>query len=179
MTLAVLRLNFCQVYLQDVGRPNQNSILGALQAAAEAHETVILASLWAIVLHHLREGLLGFDGVPFGLLTPVSRVGFGGQPFDRDFWTTGMSNLKSRIRNRRHTALWLSTISLAAFSYAVGPAFAIAIIPRLTWRFRRDLHLIDANGTNAGTFLTCFPAICKLALAEELDRRESNRSKLL
>lgn len=62
VTFGVLSLSFRTVFWQ-APAPNMNSILNALQFAAKLHETLILMSLSAIVLHRTRYDLLGPRGV--------------------------------------------------------------------------------------------------------------------
>ena len=69
VTIAIISLNARGVYWQDLGLPNQNAKLQALQYAANAHEMIMAASLIAIVVYQIRSDLSGPKGVPLAFLT--------------------------------------------------------------------------------------------------------------
>ena len=61
VTITILCLNAIGVYWQDLGHPNQNTILQALQYAAKAHEVAMATFLTAIVSKYEVKSSLDFS----------------------------------------------------------------------------------------------------------------------
>ena len=132
IAITILILNALEVYWQDLGRPNQSTILQALQYAAKAHEVTMAASLTAIVVHQIQYDLSGSNGVPLGFMT----AGF--QLSDPLFLCTkkyfgavwAPAHSKGPWRSSALTYLVLLGFLLTLI---VGPSSAVAMIPRLDW----------------------------------------------
>lgn len=97
--------------------------LNALQFAAKIHEILIVGSLAAILMHHIRNRLLGHRGIPLGLLG----AGFQTSSVEYLFSSSLWSNVTTNWR-------FTSVIALSiVFANAVGPSSAILMIPTLNW----------------------------------------------
>lgn len=133
VSLGVLSLSWCEVYWADTGRYNDfNTTLGALQFAAKAHETLIFASISAILLHTVRRGLMG-EGVALGLLNFAYSFRLGDLLRSR-FWVSMRRQIS--VASSGSSLSWnlpfliVVTILLTA---TIGPSSAIVIIPKLDW----------------------------------------------
>ena len=131
-TITILILNARGVYWQDLGRPNQNTILQALQYAAKAHELTMAASLTAIVVHQIQYDLSSSKGVSLGFLTAGFRLSDPLYICTREFLGGAMARVHSRGMSR-FTALTYLLVLGVALTLVVGPSSAIAMIPRLNW----------------------------------------------
>ena len=141
-TIIILILNARGVYWQDLGRPNQNTILQVLQYAAKAHELTMAASLTAIVVHQIQYDLSNSKGVSLGFLTAGFQLS---DPFylcKREFLGGAMARVRSRGMSRFSTLTYLLILGVA-LTLVVGPSSAIAMIPRLHWW---DVSKMDAFG---------------------------------
>ncbi|KAF4421175.1 hypothetical protein F53441_14366 [Fusarium austroafricanum] len=105
--------------------------MAALQFAAKAQESLILISLTDVLLHRIRYGLLGRNGVPLGFLLSPFNIGFSLRYLvSREFWSPTVNPTGKRFFNVSTAAMILlfSLLGLAA-----GPSAAIAMIPRYDW----------------------------------------------
>lgn len=115
------------------------NVLNALQFAAKIHETLMVASLVTILLHHIRHRLLSPDnrGLPLGLITSPFRLLDIIYLCSREFWAT-LRNLGSLHTSEIITiVLHLFLFILAA---VLGPASAISMLPRLgEWELAKSI----------------------------------------
>ena len=132
VTIAILCLNALKVYWQDLGSPNQNAVLQALQYAAKAQEIMMATSLTAIVVHRTQHDLFTSQGVPLGLITACYQLGDPLSCCKKEFF----GGLKARLRSTD----WSHSFPLPfllifgfALTSILGPSSAVAIIPRLDW----------------------------------------------
>ncbi|KAJ2969895.1 hypothetical protein NUW58_g9862 [Xylaria curta] len=116
------------LYLKNVSFNPTADQLGALLVAAKAHETLIIASLSNIVLYHIRRGLLGPQGIPFGFLTAPFQLMSPLYLFTSEFWSCAHSiNMYSAL-------LALLVVVSFALATLAGASSSIIIIPKLGWR---------------------------------------------
>ena len=141
-TIIILILNARGVYWQDLGRPNQNTILQVLQYAAKAHELTMAASLTAIVVHQIQYDLSNSKGVSLGFLTAGFRLSDPLYVCKKEFLGGAMARVHSRGMSRFSTLTYLLVLGVA-LTLVVGPSSAIAMIPRLHWW---DVSKMDAFG---------------------------------
>ncbi|EXL39963.1 hypothetical protein FOCG_17465 [Fusarium oxysporum f. sp. radicis-lycopersici 26381] len=105
--------------------------MAALQFAAKAQESLILMSLTDILLHRIRYGLLGRNGVPLGFLLSPFNVSFSLRYLvSQEFWAPAVNPTGKRLFNAI-TAAMIFLFSLLGL--AAGPSAAIAMIPRYDW----------------------------------------------
>ena len=132
VTIVILYLNIGGIYWQDLGYPNQNSILQALQYAAKAHEVMIIASLTSMIVYRIQHDLSSATGVPFGFLTAGAVFDSPSFTFSRAFLggTAASWSLKGASR-----LFPLSILLMLCFALTLvaGPSSAVAMIPRLKW----------------------------------------------
>ncbi|KAF2967564.1 hypothetical protein GQX73_g5965 [Xylaria multiplex] len=116
------------LYLRYVSWSPTADQLGVLLVVAKIHETLIIASLFNIVIYHIRRGLLGHRGIPYGFLTAPFQLTSPFYLFTSEFW----SCLHSA---NMHTAL-LALLVIVSFILAAlaGASSGIIIIPKLGWR---------------------------------------------
>ena len=131
-TLTILVLNARGVYWQDLGRPNQNTILQFLQYAAKAHELTMTASLTAIVVHQIHYDLSSPKGVSLGFLTAGFRLSNPAFVCTKEFFGGAMARVHAKGMSR-FSALTYVLVLGVALTLVVGPSSAIAMIPRLHW----------------------------------------------
>ena len=141
-TITILILNARGVYWQDLGRPNQNTILQVLQYAAKAHELTMAASLTAIVVHQIQYDLSNSKGVSLGFLTAGFRLSDPSYVCTREFLGGAMARVHSRGMSRFSALTYLLVLGVA-LTLVVGPSSAIAMIPRLNWW---EVSKMDAFG---------------------------------
>lgn len=138
----VINFTLIGLYLRRVSwtppLPTTN-VLNALQFAAKVHETIMVASLATILLHHIRYRLLstGQRGVPLGMMTSPFRLLDITYLWSREFLAT--------LRNpRRLRPLEVITIIIHVFLFTLaavlGPASAISMLPRLgEWELAKTI----------------------------------------
>ena len=142
VTITILTLNALGVYWQDLGRPNQNTVLQLLQYAAKAHELAMAASLTAIVVHQIQHDLRGSKGVPLGFLTAGFRLSDPLFILTKEFF--GGATAPGRSKGVfRASALAYFLVLGVALTLVMGPSSAIAMIPRLEWW---EVSKMDAFG---------------------------------
>ena len=147
ISFSILQLSFRHVYWRGTERPDSgyltrwsiNQVLNILQIVAKAHEILIVLSLSHLVLHYLRKQLLSSDGIVFGLLSSAYQVTLGSAPFSRGFWYACRRCMYKETFNWRTLGLISLLILVTALGLTVGPASAIAVIPRLQWWYYQDL----------------------------------------
>ncbi|KAI0864093.1 hypothetical protein F4860DRAFT_467034 [Xylaria cubensis] len=102
--------------------------LGALLIAAKVHEALIITSLFDIAMYHIRRGLLGHRGIPYGFLPAPFQLTSPLYLFTPEFWSCLRStNLHSGLL----ALLLVLSVVLAALA---GASSGIIIIPKLGWR---------------------------------------------
>ena len=131
-TITILILNARGVYWQDLGRPNQNTILQFLQYAAKAHELTMTASLTAIVVHQIHYDLSSPKGVSLGFLTAGFRLSNPAFVCTKEFFGGAMARVHAKGMSRFSALTYLLVLGVA-LTLVVGPSSAIAMIPRLHW----------------------------------------------
>ena len=131
-TIAILCLNIYNLYFQDLGRPNQSTILQAFQYAAKAHELLMVASLASIVLHRIQYNLSISKGVPFGFLSASYQLSDPLFIFGKGFYGGATAHTPSKGLARFLPLGFLLSICFI-LTAIVGPSSAIVMIPRLDW----------------------------------------------
>lgn len=103
------------------------NILNTLQFAAKVHETLMIASLASILLHHIRYKLLSSSqGVPLGLATSPFRL------LDLTYlWSQEFSAAWSSEQGIRIVVSVVFHVYLFVLAAILGPASAISMLPRL------------------------------------------------
>lgn len=115
------------------------NVLNALQFAAKVHETLMIASLVTILLHHIRYRLLspGQCGLPLGLITSPFRL------LDVTFlWSREFLATLRNLRSLRTSEVITIVIHLFMFTLAavMGPASAISMLPRMgEWELAKTI----------------------------------------
>lgn len=128
-SVAVVGVNFGTVYGwdQETRFLPDSQVVNLLQFAAKLHEILIVVSLTAIVMHHIRKRLVSSKGISFGLLSggyQVSSLEFlVSRGFRGAFFKDG--------------ALILTLAAAILLGNVVGPSSAIVLIPRLNWWYVR------------------------------------------
>lgn len=115
------------------------NISNALQFAAKLHETLMIASLVSVLLHHIRYKLLSSDGygLPLGLITSPFRLLDISYLWSRDFSAACRSVKGFRLSEFITIIIHLFLFILAA---VVGPASAISVLPRLgEWQVAKTI----------------------------------------
>ncbi|KAG7406293.1 hypothetical protein Forpe1208_v014510 [Fusarium oxysporum f. sp. rapae] len=103
----------------------------ALQFAAKAHESLILISLTDILLHRIRYGLLGRNGVPLGFLSSPFNISFSVRYLiSQEFWSPALNPTAKRLFTTVTAAM---VLLFALLGLAAGPSSAIAMIPLYDW----------------------------------------------
>ena len=144
LSLGILQLSFRNVYWRGTSTGTYdspysiNEVLNILQIVAKTHELLIIASLSHLVLYYLRQQL-STNGLSFGLFTSTYQVTVGSHPFSHGFWQTCKSLIRRKTFQWRALILVLLIVAVALFGIVVGPASAIAVIPRLDWWHYHDL----------------------------------------
>ncbi|KAK0631533.1 hypothetical protein B0T14DRAFT_559322 [Immersiella caudata] len=142
----VVTLGLLSVYVLRISWGVGNDGLGALLFAAKVHETLIIGSLFHILFYHIRRGLLGPDGIPFGFLTAAFQL-------SSPFYLINSSFLAPLLRYRPVTfsSSVLTTVLVVTFTVAAlaGASSGIVMIPRLDW-WEIDLHKVNDSLTVGG-----------------------------
>ncbi|KAI4217429.1 MAG: hypothetical protein LQ351_000024 [Letrouitia transgressa] len=128
-TVAVLRLNWKNVYFADITLPNVNSILNAFQFVARLHEVIVSASLLAILLYHLRYELCASAGLPLSYLAAPFQLSTLQPILEKSFW----SALAAKDETRRTYWFGVSILVATILTALVGPSSAILLLPQLKW----------------------------------------------
>ncbi|CAG9982509.1 unnamed protein product [Clonostachys byssicola] len=133
-SIAVTISLFC-LYLREVTwkPPGPGSeVLGILQFAAKAHEGLIVVSLSDILLHRVRWGLLGQEGVPLGFLSSAHHLP---APllylFSWEFWGTVVYPVNNKVS---HFISVAAIIILTLIGIGAAPTSAVTMIPREVWQ---------------------------------------------
>ncbi|EMT68722.1 hypothetical protein NOF04DRAFT_4890 [Fusarium oxysporum II5] len=128
--------------------------MAALQFAAKAQESLILISLTDVLLHRIRYGLLGRNGVPLGFLLSPFNIGFSLRYLaSREFWSPAVNPTGKRFFNAI-TAAMIFLFSLLGL--AAGPSAAIAMIPRYNWWQLPDVSAEDRPVVEPNPYLRKF-----------------------
>lgn len=134
-TIGIIQLTFRNVFWFD-NDPNSdkvhwkslnislNELLNGLQFIAKIHEILLVGSLGAMVMHRVRNRLLGKRGLPFGMMTAGYSVGSAEYLLNPAFWS-GF--------NKKFMTLSLLIMSFTILANTFGPASAIALVPSLDW----------------------------------------------
>lgn len=134
LIIHVLRLSF------DLG----NDVLASLLFASKVHEGLIIASLFQMLYYHLRKGLLGPEGVPFGYLTSAFQL-------SSPFYLASSSFLAPLVRYQPVTLSSLVLTFLLIFTFLLaalaGASSGVVTLPRLGW------WEINLDRVNASAFL--------------------------
>lgn len=103
------------------------NILNTLQFAAKVHETLMIASLTSVLLHHIQHRLLSSPhGVPLGLVTSPFRL------LDLTYlWSQEFSAASSSEKGIHRVISIVVHVYLFVLAAILGPASAISMLPRL------------------------------------------------
>lgn len=106
------------------------NVLNALQFAAKIHETLMIASLVNVLLHHVRYRLLcsGHRGLPLGIITSPFRLLDITYLWSREFVSSIRAPGGFCVSE---TITIIIHVFLFALAAVLGPASAIIMIPRL------------------------------------------------
>ncbi|MCJ1379418.1 hypothetical protein MMC17_002519 [Xylographa soralifera] len=126
----LLQLNFRGVYFSDTNSPFLSTKLEALQFAAKIQESLLYASLTAVVLSGLRLEVCN-AGLSLGSLVSTYQFTQLGSLFSSAFWGGIFGRSKSSSLRRFLFSIALGSAALLAA--LAGPLSAIAIIPTLGW----------------------------------------------
>ena len=113
---------------------------------AKFHEILLTASLSAIVLQRIRNDIIHTTGIPLGFLSSGYQLNSFSYLFSKEF----LGGLIKGFRTQQQS--WLPLYILVPFCFVltavVGPASAIALLPKLNWWPVHD----PLNGTYISTF---------------------------
>ena len=125
VTSAFLGLTISKFYWT----PGANE-LGGLLFAAKVHESLIIASLFHVVYYHIRRGLLGSRGIPFGYLTSAFQLN---SPFY--LFSSGFAAPFIRYSPATSHSIGLAALLFGAFLLAAlaGASSGIVMLPKLGW----------------------------------------------
>ncbi|KAH7111133.1 hypothetical protein B0J11DRAFT_619970 [Dendryphion nanum] len=134
-TIAIVQLTFRDVFWFDNDPDSDavhwngpkislNELLNLLQFAAKIHEILLVGSLGAMVMHRVRNRLIGKRGLPFGMVTAGYSVGSAEYLISPAFWS-GFQ--------RKFMTLSVLILSYTVLANTFGPASAIALVPSLDW----------------------------------------------
>lgn len=103
------------------------NILNTLQFAAKVHETLMIASLASVLLHHIRHRLLSSShGIPLGILTSPFRL------LDMTYlWSQEFLAACSSEKGIDRVISIVIHVYLFVLAAILGPASAISMLPRL------------------------------------------------
>jgi hypothetical protein len=104
-----------------------NSAYTALQYVAKLHEMLMQASIAALVLGYIRQGLIGSSCLPFGALLAVSQVEKTSTIFSLEFWGAVTAPF---LNTRRKIVLFVFVVANVLLAASVGPSSAILMQPR-------------------------------------------------
>ncbi|KAK4443166.1 hypothetical protein QBC34DRAFT_417512 [Podospora aff. communis PSN243] len=134
-------LGLLSVYVLHISWDPGNDVLGTLLFAAKVHETAIIASLFHILYYHIRRGLLGPDGVPFGFLTAAFQLSSPFYLFNSSFIAPLLRYRPATVSSVVLAVLMVMTFLLAALA---GASSGVVILPRFDWW---TIELSKVNGT--------------------------------
>lgn len=129
------------------------NVLNALQFAAKVHETLMVASLVTIMLHHIRYRLLSPDprGLPLGLITSPFRLLDITFLWSREFLATLRNPRSLRTAEVITIVIHLFLFILAA---VLGPASAISMLPRMgEWELAKTITRAPFYSLGHGYFV--------------------------
>ncbi|KAG4431762.1 hypothetical protein IFR05_012761 [Cadophora sp. M221] len=131
ISIAILTLNFRSVFW---GLPTTktNTILSALQFAAQIHASLLVASISMMVLNMIQHGLATKKGIPLGLLSANFYVDSPTWLFRTEFKSLGL----------KYTLIFPWIVALAILS---APSSAIVMLPRLQFWGVEDVWLGKDN----------------------------------
>lgn len=117
ISIGILALNFRNVFW---GLPTTktNTILSALQFAAQVHASLLVASISMMVLNLIQHGLVSGKGLPLGILSANFYVDSPTWLFRTEFTSLSL----------KYTLIFPWIVFLAVLS---APSSAIVMLPRL------------------------------------------------
>jgi hypothetical protein len=124
-------------------------VQNALQLAAGAYGTLIVASVSAIALHRIRYELAERDGVALGYLLAGYQLNNLTTLLSKEFWTG--SYAKNRGSTRLHHLSLVGLVGLCMFLAHYGQSMgAMLFVPKPGWQAinlkQKDLNLIVGSG---------------------------------
>jgi hypothetical protein len=136
--VALIALNCHQLFM---GAYLNN--ISLLQFAAKLHELTMQASLAAIIFTYIRYELALGIGLPFGALFSGLQITQVSYLWSREFWGSISS---TKIPIRRRLSLLVVILITTLLAAIVGPASAVAMIPRLeNWPAGRTHIWLNAS----------------------------------
>ncbi|KAI1119841.1 hypothetical protein F5Y10DRAFT_283739 [Nemania abortiva] len=151
------------LYLKRIYWNPTSDQLSALLVASKVHETLIVASSFHILYYHIRRGLLGRSGIPFGFLTAPFQLTSPFYLLTSEFW--------SGVRYMSSKSALLASLVIVTFllSALAGASSGIIILPRLGWHTLPLQESSDfTNGKLVGYAIldseAIFPSIIDLSI---------------
>lgn len=124
------------------------NILNTLQLAAKVHETLMIASLASVLLHHIRYRLLA-DGVPLGLVTSPFRLLDLTYLWSQEF----LAAWSGEEGDRRLLSIFIH-VFLFVLAAVLGPASAISMLPRSReWELADSMAKVPFGGIGLETYI--------------------------
>ena len=143
-TMTMVTINFSGIYV-GIG----TAWLPSLQFVAKLIEIMMQASIVAIASSYLQQEVMNHT-IPLGAVfapLQITKIGYLWSP---ELWGSMISPV---MRNNRKALFLMSVVSSMLLASAVGPSFAIALIPRPTY-YPAGYTLVWLNMTANRIFLT-------------------------
>ncbi|KAH9215156.1 hypothetical protein DL95DRAFT_408749 [Leptodontidium sp. 2 PMI_412] len=131
ISIPILTLNFRSIFW-GLSTTKTNTILSALQFAAQIHASLLVASISIMVLNMIQHGLASKKGIPLGVLSTNFYV-------DSPTW---LFRTESTSLGLKYTLVFPLIVALAVLS---APSSAIAMLPRLQFCGVEDVWLGKDN----------------------------------
>ncbi|KUJ19540.1 uncharacterized protein LY89DRAFT_667481 [Mollisia scopiformis] len=125
VTVALLYINFSEIYWEEVGTSNQSLRLNALQFAAKLHEILIAASLSMVAISYVQYEVLRGGGLPVGSVLAGFQITNLNSVFNLQLWRK-LFPKGFQAHRLRFIAIVLVLVVMCAIS---GPSSAILILP--------------------------------------------------
>ncbi|KAK8032626.1 hypothetical protein PG990_002360 [Apiospora arundinis] len=187
ISLYLVSLSFTSYYWVDehqwdhtwyFARLSQQNALKALQFAAKAHETLIIMSLIAIVLHLVRRRLTMSKGLSVGHLVSGYQIETLTLLFRKRLWSPA---LEKPLQDPGAVLVAIVLFITVLLAKLVGPASAILVLPSLRWWPVSNPYVgitpwLSFNCTEDEVYPLYLPTNRNLSLWSSDSCAESNRS---
>ena len=124
----------------------EGAILWALQLAAKLYELLVIASLSAIILHHMKYEILFSEGVPLGIFGSALSFQQLSYLWSREYWAAWAA-VNSKGRSWRLVGLLVFLATCTFIAALVGPYSAVLVVPHFgrhavgETKFANESHL--------------------------------------